>query len=333
MNTQKSEDPEHFEHIFTDLHMRQLLTELTANPSNCFHNVEFSARFKAVCDNLTSEVCFDLWKKPDFCPEGSYQYISLFPIVIEEDLWHANNCLNFMLEKLEPQHLKEAITSPHLKILHLAMASSNWDAANLIIMHINARLESSKFECINVEDDEGKSVIDHAISSKVPPSTLNAIIEAISNTDEFYKHLIVKGPMIGNTPLHNAMENGYLHLATKLATVLKPEQLFALLEIQNKQGKTPLDIAEQKCPTYQAALFSTRQLMASILRSHVSNLIQSEPQPELNGKPYSHNYITYCIGDFNTTSSPQPKSFLSLSKCCIIIHKAYMYSKMYMHCT
>ena len=332
MDTEKSEDPDHIEQLYASLHMRQLLTELTVNPMNGYYNKEFCKHFKTVCDNLTSDVCFNLWKKPDFCPEGSYQYISPFLNVFSPS-FTVSPFLQIMLEKLEPHHLKEAITSPDLKILHLAFASSNWDAANLIIMHINARLESSKFECINVEDDEGKSVIDHAISSKVPPSTLNAIIEAISNTDEFYKHLIVKGPMIGNTPLHNAMENGYLHLATKLATVLKPEQLFALLEIQNKQGKTPLDIAERKCPTYQAALFSTRQLMATILRSHVSNLIQSEPQPELNGKPYSHNYITYCIGDFNTTSSPQPKSFLSLSKCCIIIHKAYMYSKMYMHCT
>ena len=293
MDTQKSEEPDHVEKLSADLRMRQLLTELTANPSDCLYNVKFSARFKAVCDNLTSEVCFDLWKKPDFCPEGSYQYISLFPTVIERASWRANDFLNFMLGKLEPKHLKEAITSPALKILHLAIACSNWDATNLILIHMDARLESSIFDCINIKDDDGKSVVDHVISnSNVPPSTLDAIIEASSTSDEFYKHLIVKESMDGNTPLHNAMQYGYLHLVTKLTTVLKPEQLLALLKIQNKEGKTPLDIAEQKCPTYRAALFSIRQLMASILRSHVSNLTQSTPQPELNGKPYPHNYVT-----------------------------------------
>ena len=292
MDTQKSEEPDHFEQLYASLHMRQLLTELTVNPLNGYHNRELSEHFKAVCDNLTSEVCFDIWRKSDFCPEGSYQYISPFLYVFSPS-FTVSPFLHVMLEKLEPQHLKEAITSPDLKILHLAFASSNWDAANLIIRYINARLESSKFECISIEDENGKSVVDHVISnSNVPPSTLDAIIEAIPNTDGFYKHLIVKESMDGNTPLHNAMEKGYLHLATKLTTVLKPEQLLALLEIQNKQGKTPLDMAEQKCPTYRAALFFTRQLMASILRSHVSNLTQSEPQPELNGKPYSHSYIT-----------------------------------------
>ena len=292
MDTQKSEEPDHFEQLYASLHMRQLLTDLTVNPMNCYHNREFRKHFKTVCDNLTSNVCFNLWKKPDFCPEGSYQYISPFLNAFSPS-FTVSPFLHVMLEKLEPHHLKEAITSPDLKILHLAFASSNWDSANLIIMYINSRLESSKFECISVEDDNGKSVIDYAISnSNVPPSTLDAIIEVIPNTDEFYKHLIVKEPMVGNTPLHNAMEKGYLHLVTKLTTVLKPEQLLALMEIQNNQGKTPLDIAEQKCPTSRAALFSTRQLMTSILQSHVSNLTQSEPQSELNGKPYSHSYIT-----------------------------------------
>ena len=292
MDTEKSEDPDHIEQLYASLHMRQLLTELTVNPMNGYYNKEFCKHFKTVCDNLTSDVCFNLWKKPDFCPEGSYQYISPFLNVFSPS-FTVSPFLQIMLEKLEPHHLKEAITSPDLKILHLAFASSNWDAANLIIMHIKARLDTSKFECISVEDDDGKDIVDHVISDPdVPPSMLDAIIEAIPKTDDFYKHLIVKESMDGNTPLHNAMQYGYLHLVTKLTTVLKPEQLLALLEIQNEQGKTPLDMAEQKCPTSQAALSSTRQLMASILRSHVSNLIQSVPQPELNGKPYFHIYIT-----------------------------------------
>ena len=310
MDTQKSEDPEYFEQPFADLHMRQLLTKLTANPLNCYHSIEFSEHFQTVCDNLTSDVCFDLWKKPDFCPEGSYQYISLFPTVIERASWRANDFLNFMLGKLEPQHLKEAITSPALKILHLAIACSNWDATNLILIHMDARLESSIFDCINIKDDDGKSVVDHVISnSNVPPSTLDAIIEAISNTNEFYKHLIVKGTRDGNTPLHKAMQDGYLHLARKLTEVLKPEQLLTLLEIQNKQGKTPLDMAEQKCRTSRATLLSTRQLMASILQSHVSDLNQSEQQPELNGKSTLTITLQHTVLETYTTSSPQRKSF------------------------
>ena len=318
MDTQKSEDPDHFEQHFTDLHMRQLLTELSANRIHCVHNEKFCKHFKSVCDNLTSEVCFDLWRKPDFCPQGSYHYISPFLNVISQG-YGVSPILYVMLEKLEPHHLKEVITSPDLKILHLAIASSAWGAANLIIMHMNTRLESRKYECINVEDDEGKSVVGHAISNMdVLPSTLDAIIEVISNTDEFYKHFIVKEPMVGNTPLHNAIQKGYLHLVKKLTTFLKPEQLLALLEIQNKEGKTPLDIADQKCPTSRAALFSTRQLMSSILRSHVSDLNKREPQPELNGKLYSRNYIAaHCFGNFNTTSSPQPKS---LFNSCQMFH-------------
>lgn len=66
------------------------------------------------------------------------------------------------------------------------------------------------------------------------------------------------------------MAHGHPTVAPKLTTLLKPEQLLLLMDIRNKKSKTPLDILEEPCPSYNPDLNMKRRLMAGILQKSIS---------------------------------------------------------------